>query len=281
MGDAVVAEAQVVDRHAVLGCRAWRVQVLERQDHRVPVQRVVVLHVRSQRQRRAALAAAEEYGAARHPPHRDLVIVQLVDELLQAALDQVTAGIGQPAARAPRGEHGEDDQPDAHRQVAALFDLDQVGRQEHQDEGQEQRAHAGHLPVRAAVAHPLEREEQGRGHGDGADHGHAVGRGQLLRALEHEHQRQHGDHEQPVHERHVDLPLLPGRGVHHPQARQVSQPRRLVRYREGARDHRLRGDHRGHRGQHHHRDLGPVGTSRKNGLLTAELASTSSAPWPR
>ena len=92
----------------------------------------------------------------------------------------------------------------------------------------------------------------------GAGHGDAVGRRQTRRRAEAEHQQQHAGQQHPVDDRDVDLAALAGRGVADAQARQIAQTNRLLRQREGARDHRLRGDDRGRRGEHHQRRPQPV-----------------------
>ena len=67
-------------------------------------------------------------------------------------------------------------------------------------------------PAPLPAAH-RQREHQHGGHQHGAGDGDAVGRGEVGRRLEAQHQRHHADQQQPVDRRHVDLAELAGRGV--------------------------------------------------------------------
>ena len=95
-----------------------------------------------------------------------------------------------------------------------------------------------------------ERQHQHGGDQHGAGDGDAVGRGDVGTGLEGQHDAQHARELQPVHGRHVDLAELAGRGVQDAGARADAQQGRLLGHREGARDRRLRGDHRRHGGDH-------------------------------
>ncbi|MPN46459.1 hypothetical protein SDC9_194045 [bioreactor metagenome] len=55
----------------------------------------------------------------------------------------------------------------------------------------------------------------------------------------------------------------------HPQVGQQAQPHRLMGHRIRARNHRLRGDDRGHGGQHHQRDARPRGRQIEEGVVDA------------
>ena len=99
-------------------------------------------------------------------------------------------------------------------------------------------------------------EQQGRDR-DRAGHRHAEREGQRGRALEREHEREHGDQQQPVDPRDVDLARSFLRGVSDPQPRQVAELDGLMRDRERAGDDRLRGDDRRGGGEEDQRQLPP------------------------
>ena len=116
-----------------------------------------------------------------------------------------------------------------------------------------------------AVANDIEREHGGDEH-VGA-HGNAVGRRQIARRLEHHH-CQHDGHEQaPVHEGQVDLAHVLDAGVQHLQPWQVAQLDDLLGDRECPRDQGLRGNHRGHGGQAHQGQQGPVRSHVEEGVF--------------
>ena len=124
-----------------------------------------------------------------------------------------------------------------------------------QQEGGEHRDRQRPAPFPAAHR---QRQHQDGGHQHGAGHGDAVGRGEVARRLEGQHQRHDAGQQQPVDGRHVDLAELAGRGVLDAHARAQAQQRGLLRHREGAGDGGLRGDHGGGGGERHQRIERPV-----------------------
>ena len=121
--------------------------------------------------------------------------------------------------------------------------------------------------------------EQHRGDRHRAGDRDAVGVGQVVRRPESEHERDAGEHEQPVHLGDVDLPLRLAGGVDDGHARQVAELNGLPGQRERARDQRLRRHHRRERREHHHRDrASPRGRARRTGSRRPPGARAASPP---
>src|SRR5262249_58672248 len=82
-------------------------------------------------------------------------------------------------------------------------------------------------------------------------------------------EREDGDQQHPVDERDIDLadPFL--RGVRDTQPRKVTEPGRLLRDRERARDDRLRGDDRRGGGEENHRQPRPPRDQQEEGAADA------------
>ena len=157
------------------------------------------------------------------------------------------------------GDHDhEQHQPEQQRNVAAIEDLEQVGAEEGEVDGQEQagdRAGAEPAPT-PAVTHDVVEQDRGQQHG-GRDRG-AESAGQLCRAAEADGDGDGRDHHDPVHQRHVDLAIFLVGGLADHQARHPAELHRLAGEGIGAGDDRLAGDDGGHRGQRHQRVDSPV-----------------------
>ena len=141
---------------------------------------------------------------------------------------------------------------------APWMNLVRFAAEERELHGEEQPRPQKREPERPSPAATDDDEEEDRRDHDRPGHRHPEGERELRGALEREHQRQHGSQQQPVDDRHVDLPVLALRGVDHAQAREVAELRRLVGEREGAGDHRLRGDNGGRGRQDDKRDQAAV-----------------------
>jgi KUP system potassium uptake protein len=112
-----------------------------------------------------------------------------------------------------------------------------------QEAGQQPDARPAPAPV--VARHYREHRRRDR-HGE--RHRYAVGRREVARGAEADHDQNAADHQRPVDRRDVDLAELGRRGVDDRHARQEAQVLRLHGDREDARDQRLRGDDRGGRG---------------------------------
>src|SRR5689334_12192683 len=258
VGDPVVFVAEVVDRDPLGRWDVRRGLGLDRQDEDVLVQDVVVLDVRSHRQRGGVLAAVEEDGGAGYPRQRGLHGVELLDERRERPLVAYPLLGDELAAPLPGGEDGERDDADQQGKPCSVHQLGQVGGEEEQGDGDQDAAARQHDPQRPApLMTGVVEEQQGRA-GDRAGYGRAVGIGQPGRAPEREHEREHRDQQQPVDERDVDLAHHLFRGVFDAQPGQVAQSGGLLRDRVGAGDDGLRGDDRGHGGEEDHREPGPA-----------------------
>ena len=151
-----------------------------------------------------------------------------------------------------------DEDGDGEREPAAAPDLHDVraeeGEVDDEEDGRDrERDDPRDLPRLAGVDVEEDRRDPHR-----RRHGDAVRRGEGARRAEREDEPDAGDGEDPVDRREVDLPDLPLRGVVDPQARHVAELDRLAREREGARDHGLRGDDRGRRGEEDERQEAPL-----------------------
>ena len=157
------------------------------------------------------------------------------------------------------GDHqGEDHAANDQRKPAASEKLHHVGGEKREVDDKK---HAGRGNAKAQRVFPaVANHKKGQYGGDqhvSAD-GDAVSRRQVARRTEH-HNRQHdGDKQAPVDKRNIDLPGVAHASVLNVQARQVAHLNGLLGHAEGARDQRLRGNHRGHGGQPDKRHKCPV-----------------------
>lgn len=142
----------------------------------------------------------------------------------------------QLAAPRPGGEHGEGDAADQQREPAAIGNLGEVGG----EIGPVDQEHHGHHR-RGQPPFPLPHRQQHHCQQTGVDqhrpgYGNAIGRGQVRRVLEHQHQHDHRDHQRPVDDRDVDLPRFRLVRMTDRKARHEAELDRLVRDRERARE---------------------------------------------
>ncbi len=111
-------------------------------------------------------------------------------------------------------------------------------------------------------------QAQGQRSHDGhrAGDGQAVGAGQRRRAAETQHQRQRGDHQNPIHGRHVDLPGVVAEECS--TRRRGNNPKLTAcsGHREDAGDHRLRCDDGCRGGDDHQRPQRPGGRHQIEGI---------------
>jgi hypothetical protein len=273
------ARRQRRDLHPLLERNPRHLVEDHRQDQVVLVQHLVVLEVVHQRLGHGVRVGHGVDGRARHAV--GAVFVQRVDEGQQLGVVAAHGFDQQLAPTTPGGHDGEQRGAQHQREPATLQELERarhhqqrVQRQEHPGGGQ------GHgQRVAPGVAHDKEGEPGGDQHGHG--HRNAVGRGQRRGAAKAQHRQQHGHQQQPVHLGHVDLAGLLGRGELHPHARQQPELHGLAGHGIGARNHRLRGDHRGQRGQHHGGDEPALREQAVEGVFQPQTGHASAArPGP-
>ena len=151
-----------------------------------------------------------------------------------------------PPAR-PGRQHGEGNHPDQQREPAADRNFQEVGAEIEQVDGEEDGEQgAGEklvpFPQREQHhrdQHPVDQHRPG--------HRNAIGRGEIGRTAEIDHQHQHHDHQRPIDRGDVDLPRGMFAGVGDVEPRDEAQLDRLLGNRESARNHGLAGDDRRHR----------------------------------
>ena len=229
------------------------------------MQYLVVLEVVQQRVRHAVQGAGQEHRGALHPRRR--VGFQVFDEAVQRQRLVAQAGEQQLAALLPGAHQREDHHAQHQRQPAAVGHFVDVGAKEAQIYGGEHQGNAQRQRQGPAPVDPGHHEEQASGDQHGAGDGDAVGGGQAGRGFEGQHHHHHRDQQSPVDEGHVDLADLFFRGVLHLQPRAVAQLDGLAGQRVGARNHRLRRDHRG---QRRHDDQGqqrPIRRQQEEGVF--------------
>ena len=222
------------------------------QDHLL-VQHLVVLEMMEQHHRRALRVRRHEHRGAAHAhglaePRRSRGTGPG-----QARLAQHLLHLGAPAL--PGGEHRRTRAAaTSEREPAAVLDLDDVGREEAEVDGQEedeerQRAPARPVPAAAraitvkrivviAIVPVTAMPYAAARFGGGA---------------EAEHEREAADRRAPVHLGDVDLARSRAGGVHDLEARRIAELHRLLRERERAGDERLRRDDRGDGRERDHR----------------------------
>src|SRR5882762_6104723 len=218
-----------------------------RQRHHALMQRSAVLHVEGDHRRRVAERAGQEHGGARHA--RDPILFQLGHERIDR--DRVGQQAGRHRRRATMpAVHQNIHQNRQHQwNVAAFADLEHVRQEECAIDDQKG---AGHCRARRKVPLPhfAHRDKQQRaGHQHRGRHRDAVGRGQVVRLPEGQHQPQRNRHQDPVHRRHIDPAIALLRRLGHLQAGHPAEHDRLASHRKCAGDDRLAGDHGGERGQ--------------------------------
>ena len=100
------------------------------------------------------------------------------DEGVQGPFVALALGGDQATSGLPGGEDREDDEPDEQRNPGAMGELGEVRSQEQQIYGQERFATAYYESKTLVPVGVDDVEEQDRGRGDGACHGHAKGKGE-------------------------------------------------------------------------------------------------------
>src|SRR6516225_503591 len=149
------------------------------------------------------------------------------DEGLKRQRVALTLGDEMLAPAAP-GRHGQiDDGGNRQREPAALLDLEQVGTEEGEIDGEEE-AEKSRGERRVPVAHAVHIDERQHG-GDahGAGNGNAVGRAQIVGGTKADDEGDHCYHENDVHLRYKDLSDLLLRGVAQLEPRQITELHRL------------------------------------------------------
>ncbi len=238
---------------------------LRRKKNHPLVQHLVVLEVVQQRVRHGGRTGGEVDGRAFHPGGR--IGGQAGDEILQVERMFFELATQQGAAALPGGQQGVDHGAEQQWEPAAVIDLQRVGRQKSQVDQREQAEHRigpQGAPTPAVLRdHPAERG--GDDHGD--VHRDAVGRREVFRRFETQHQQNHEDQQQPVDEGHVDLTLIALIGEQHPHARQIPQLDRLRGDGVSAGDDCLRGDDGGGSRQCQQGPQRPRGRQIEKGIL--------------
>ena len=204
------------DGGAVARRYAWRVRCLDRHDQRCLVQHLVVPQVVDQRRRSLAEVLEHEDSGA-----RDALRVRFIEHFLEGPLAALDAFGHQLSTGAPGLHLHHQDHADGQREPATVWDLHDVGAEEAQLDREQWRADQERLrprPLPSVGEHP---EEDERGDGHRHRDGDAIGGRKVARRAEAEDQPHTRDHQQPVDEGHVDLPLLRLRGVEDLDARQV------------------------------------------------------------
>ena len=261
--DAEEALAQLLDLDPLGVGDVGHLLVAHGHEQHALVQHLVVLDVVQHRLRHDLDVAGHEHGRALHAGQ---LRVELVDEAADGERVAVELVPQDVAAVAPGDDAEREQAGDQQREPAARGDLERVGGEVGEVDQQQraERGERGRTPAPQPAGHD--------GGQDGVDaHGagdrDAVGRGEVAGGAEAQHQGEDAHHQQPVDPRDVDLPDLGRRGVADRHARQVAELDRLPGEREHARDHRLRGDDGGERGEHDQREQPPVRRQVVEGLL--------------
>jgi hypothetical protein len=137
VGDPIVGVAEVVDGDPLSLRDVGHRQRVDREDHDVFVQDVIVLDVRPHRQRSAAVASVEEDGRAGDAHQRWPAVVELVDERAQRSLLALPALRDERTAALPRGQHSEHGDGDQQRKPGTVREFGQVRGQEQELNGEE------------------------------------------------------------------------------------------------------------------------------------------------
>ncbi|MNS73160.1 hypothetical protein D3C72_1065920 [compost metagenome] len=249
---------------ALLLRHPWPILADHRQQHHLAVQHLVMQHVVQQRMGYRIGARREEHRRAFDPVRR--LNADTADEQLQRQRAFVDTLHQDLLAALPGAHQQEQHSAGQDREGSTLDDLRHVGGKEqpiHKQETQQDRHRQHRWPLPQQQHH---RRDQERGHQHGTGHRHAVGRRQGAGRPEADHQQHHANHQRPVHRTDVDLPLLVAGGVLDLHAWNVAQLDGLAGQGEGPRDHRLRGDHRGHGGQPDQRQQCPARRQQVEGV---------------
>ena len=232
------------------------VESLDLHQHHAFVQHLVMFEIMQQRRRHQVGIGGHEDRRAGHA--LGVVGPDALEEDVQGHGGLRPPRRQQVAPLHPGRHDDEDERGNRQREPAAFDEFEQIGGEEQQVDKQEkpeQQRRAHRIPLE--YAHGVDKRQNG-GERHGAGDGDAVGGAEIVRAAETQHQHDHSHQQRQVDARHVDLADLVFRGMADLQPRQITQLHRLARHREGARDHRLRGDHRRASRQHHHRVKRPT-----------------------
>ena len=218
------------DLVAVVGVDARRIVGVDRHDEGGRVQHFVVAQVVHQRGRRLAEVFEHEHGGSGD----SFDVGGLVERLDDGPFAAVDAFGHQLATTTPRLHLHIQDDGHGEGEPATAGDLHQIGADEPGLDDQQRHAHQVRLPIGPVPAVDQHLEEDERGDGHGHRDRDAVGRGEIRRGAEAEHQADAGHHQQPVHQRHVDLTHVLMAGVADLDTRQVVELHRLSGEREHA-----------------------------------------------
>ena len=257
--------AEALAHHALLERHPRHVADLDRQEHHALVQHLVVVEVVQQRVRRRVGRRGEEHRGARNALRR--ILEERLEERRERHRGALQALEHDLAPAPPGGEHHEHEEADHQREPAAVVDLGERGDEEREiDRGEEaRREDAQRKRIAPAVADDEEGEQRVDEHRPGDRD--AVGAGEARGGAEADHRGDHHRAQHPVDRRQVHLADLARRGVHDRHARQEAELDRLLGEGIGARDHRLRSDHRGGGRERDHRVERPAGKQQVERIL--------------
>ena len=207
---------------------------LDRYEHHLFVQNSVMPDGCRERRRDLAVIAEHIDRSAGHPPQS--VVFNISNDIGQSSIRLLQATADQFASAAP-GRHLHDQyDSDEQRKPATRWNLWNVRREKRNINDHERDEHNEGLGARPtpSISHKPEenqcRNQHGRRDRD------AIRRCQRTRRLENQDQRDTADHQQPVHQRHVDLADVIGRRVTDRQTREIVELNSLSRQRERSGD---------------------------------------------
>ncbi len=232
--------AQRLDRDAIVGGDMRLLRRGDGQHHNMFVQDFVMAEIVRERRWCSDRLRGHEDRGARHAQGPRLG--HHGDELFKWDGARSQPLCDQPPSRLPRCHQREEQYRNSQRDPAALHHLQRVGAEEG-DVDQQERRHHGEYQRRRPVPHLGHHHIQEQ-HGD--DHrqrySNAIRGRDSARRPKPEHDHHRGNHQRPIHLRHIDLTDLAGRGVLHVETRSQAELDRLSRNRERAGNERLRGD---------------------------------------
>jgi hypothetical protein len=218
-----------------------------------------------QRGRRIGRIAGEEHGRSRHT--MGWLPLKTGHERVERHLAFARLLKQEPDAAAPGVHHRHHHPTKRERYPAALEHLEQVGTEEGEINGNEGPDQQRGRPDRPTPAFEHHDESHHRCNHHGAAYRYAVSRGECTRRAEQPDEHENSDQKQGVDSRHVDLPKQRFGRVANFHARQEAEMNGLLRQRIGAGDHGLARDHGRGRGEHHHRQLSPIGIEQEEWVL--------------
>ena len=247
-------------------------------DHEI-LEHLVAFDVGAQGERRGLQVRVHEHAHSGHPLDAELLRAEALHEVGQRPFHPPAVRGDDLSPPVPGRHQQEQDRGDDQRQPAAVNDLREVRREERDLDRQEHRSAEHHERPRPVPQQPRHRQEQDRAEDEGARDRHAVGGREARRGAEADRDHQHGHEQQRVDRRRVDLADVPRGGVADRQARQEPDLDRLLGDAEGARDHRLRGDHGRKRREEHGRVSAPTrAPAGRTGLRPPSASAGSARP---